>query len=172
MATLLQRGGDCRRSSGIVGKAPSHSVGFGLSDAFQSNAARRHHIPKQRFWVRNWTAYDAALRQRGSLTVWFSDEAVERWRTETRSTPGRQRTYSDLAITTALTLRAVYHLALRQTERFLASIIQLLDAEALPEVAEHPARRNPGNGHESLPPIPARAPPPAPNTDILSSMVV
>ena len=38
---------------------------------FKANADRRHHIPKQRHRVTNSTAYDAALRQRGSLTVWF-----------------------------------------------------------------------------------------------------
>ena len=35
---------------------------------FKANAARRHHIPKQRHKVTNWSAYDAALRQHGSLT--------------------------------------------------------------------------------------------------------
>ena len=55
---------------------------------FKANTARRHYIPKQRYRVRNWQEYDAALRARGSLTVWFSDEAVERWQAETRSTPG------------------------------------------------------------------------------------
>ena len=83
---------------------------------FKANAARRHHLPKQRYRGRNWQEYDAALWARGSLTVWFSDEAVERWRAETRSTPGGQRTYSNLAILTALILRAVCRLALRQTE--------------------------------------------------------
>ena len=39
---------------------------------FKANAARRHHIPRQWHRVANWAAYDAALRQRGSLTVWFS----------------------------------------------------------------------------------------------------
>ena len=68
---------------------------------FKASAAHRHHIPKQRYRVCNWQEYDAALRARGSLTVWFSDEAVERWRAGTRSTPGGQRTYSDLAILTA-----------------------------------------------------------------------
>ncbi|WP_425485352.1 IS5 family transposase [Azospirillum oleiclasticum] len=68
------------------------------------------------------------------LTVWFSDEAVERWRAETRSTPGGQRTYSDLAILTALMLRAVYRLALRQTEGLLASLAQLLGLDlAVPD---------------------------------------
>jgi hypothetical protein len=36
---------------------------------FKSNAARRHHIPKQRHRVTNWAAYEAGLRARGSLTV-------------------------------------------------------------------------------------------------------
>ena len=40
---------------------------------FQANAARRHRIPKQRHRVTNRAAHDAALRQRGSLTVWFTD---------------------------------------------------------------------------------------------------
>jgi hypothetical protein len=40
---------------------------------FKAHAARRHHIPKQRYRVANWAEYDAALRQRGGLTVWFTD---------------------------------------------------------------------------------------------------
>src|SRR3954451_10907376 len=38
---------------------------------FKANAACRHHIPKQKRRVTNWAAYDASLRQRGSLTIWF-----------------------------------------------------------------------------------------------------
>jgi hypothetical protein len=37
---------------------------------FKANADRRHRIPKQRFRATNWAEYDAALRGRGSLTVW------------------------------------------------------------------------------------------------------
>src|SRR5215204_472500 len=83
---------------------------------FQANAARRHRIPKQRRQVTNWAEYDASLRQRGSLTVWFTDEAITAWRAEPRTTQGGQPWYSPLAILTALTLRAVFRLALRQTE--------------------------------------------------------
>jgi hypothetical protein len=36
------------------------------------NADRRHRIPKARYKVTNWSAYEAGLRQRGSLTIWFS----------------------------------------------------------------------------------------------------
>src|SRR4030095_11063534 len=93
---------------------------------FKANAARRHHIPKQRHKLTNWSAYDAALRQRGSLTVWFTDEAVAAWKAAPRTTRGGQPSYSALAITTALTLRAVFRLALRQTEGLIGSILQLL----------------------------------------------
>ena len=101
---------------------------------FKANAARRHHIPKQRHRVTNWAAYDAALRQRGSLTVWFTDEAIAAWRAEPRTTPGGQPCYSALAILTALTLRAVFRLALRQTEGLIGSILRLLGLDlAVPD---------------------------------------
>jgi hypothetical protein len=93
---------------------------------FKLNQDRRHHIPKQKHKVANWAEYDAALRQRGSLTVWFTEAAVAAWEAEPRTTPGGQPHYSDLAITTALTLKAVFRLALRQTEGLIGSIIGLL----------------------------------------------
>ncbi len=93
---------------------------------FKLNQDRRRHIPKQKRKVTNTAAYDAALRQRGSLTVWFTDEAIEGWRAAPRTTPGGQPWYSSLAILTALTLRAVSRLALRQTEGLIGSVIGLL----------------------------------------------
>jgi hypothetical protein len=93
---------------------------------FKANADRRHHIPRQRHRVTNWAEYDAGLRARGSLTVWFSEAAVEGWRAEARADRGGQPKYSALAITTALTLRAVFRLALRQTEGLIGSVLQLL----------------------------------------------
>jgi hypothetical protein len=101
---------------------------------FKANAARRHRIPKQRHRVTNWAEYDAALRRRGSLTVWFTDGAIAAWRAEPRTTPGGQPWYSPLAILTALTLRAVFRLALRQTEGLIGSILRLLGLElAVPD---------------------------------------
>ena len=102
---------------------------------FKANAARCYHIPKQRYRVTNWAEYDAALRARGSLTVWFTPEAIAAWRAEPRTDRGGQPSYSDLAITTALTLRAVFRLALRQTEGLIGSVLQLLGLD-LP-VADH-----------------------------------
>ena len=66
------------------------------------------------------------MRQRGSLTVWFTDEAVAAWAAEPRTTRGGQPCYSPLAILTALTLRAVFRLAYRQAEGLIGSIISLL----------------------------------------------
>ena len=74
----------------------------------------------------NWPECDAALRQRGSLTVWFTEAAIAAWRAERRTTPGGQPRYSALAITTALTLRAVFRRALRQTEGLIGSVVRLL----------------------------------------------
>ncbi len=96
---------------------------------FKLNQDRRRHISRQKHRVTNSASYDAALRQRGSLTVWFTDEAVEGWRAAPRTTPGGQPCYSPLAILTALTLKAVFRLALRQTEGLIGSIIGLLGLE-------------------------------------------
>src|ERR687890_725955 len=93
---------------------------------FKLNQAGRRHIPRQRRKVTNWPAYDASLRQRGSLTVWFTDEAVEAWKAEPRTTRGGQPHYAALAILTGLTLRAVFRLALRHTEGLIGSVIGLL----------------------------------------------
>src|SRR5258707_13037740 len=101
---------------------------------FKSLADRRHHIPKQRHRVTNWAAYDAGLRGRGSLTIWFTEAAIATWRAEPRTTRGGQSRYWMLAITTALTLRAVFRLALRQTEGLIGSIIALLGLDlAIPD---------------------------------------
>jgi hypothetical protein len=108
---------------------------------FKVNADRRHHTllrvlsrPKQQHRVTNWSDYDAALRQRGSLTIWFTDEAIAAWRAEPWTTRGGQPHYSTLAITTALTLRTVFRLPLRQTEGLIGSVIRLLGLDlAVPD---------------------------------------
>jgi hypothetical protein len=43
---------------------------------FKANTKCRHHIPKQKRRLTNWRASEASLRQRGDLTVWFSEEAI------------------------------------------------------------------------------------------------
>jgi hypothetical protein len=95
---------------------------------FKANADRRHHIPKQKRRVTNWAAYDASLRQRRSLTVWFTEEAIVAWRAAPRTTRGGQPWYSPLAILTALTLNAVVTLSFE-------GVCFSLDANANPATA-------------------------------------
>jgi Transposase DDE domain len=93
---------------------------------FKFNATRRHRIPRARYRVRNWPAYELGLKRRGDLTLWIDEAALDRWQAPRRSTPGGQAIYSDLAIEMVLMLRMVFHLALRQAEAFAGSVLRLL----------------------------------------------
>ncbi len=93
---------------------------------FKHNAARRHRIPRARYRVQNWPAYEAGLKRRGDLTFWLDEAALAGWHAPRRRTPGGQPVYSDLAIELVLTLRLVFHLALRQAEAFTRSVLHLL----------------------------------------------
>ncbi len=70
---------------------------------------------------------------RGSLTIWFSEDAIEAWNASIPKVMkrGRQYRYSDLAIETCYTLHLVYKQPLRQTEGFIRSIAQLLHLDLL-----------------------------------------
>ena len=91
--------------------------------------------------IRNWPEYEAGLKRRGDLTVWLSTSALDAWRAPANGKPGGQRKYSEVAIETALTIRMVFHLPLRQTEGFLRGLKEMLDVE-LP-IPDHttPSRR-------------------------------
>jgi hypothetical protein len=93
---------------------------------FKHHAARRRRIPEARYRVRNWPAYEAGLKRRGDLTLWLDEAALAGWQAPRRTTPGGQAWYSDAAIELVLTLRLVFHLALRQAEAFTASVLRLL----------------------------------------------
>ena len=58
--------------------------------------------------------------------MWLAPDAIATWEAVGVGKRGGQRPYSDLAIETALTLRLIFHLPLRQTEGFLTSIFGML----------------------------------------------
>src|SRR5690606_26106328 len=93
---------------------------------FKHSAQHRHRIPRQKFKVTNWAEYEAGLRQRGSLTFWFSGEACAAWLAAKRKTRGGQPRYSYMAIETTLTLGLVFGLPLRQIEGFVISLFRLM----------------------------------------------
>jgi len=87
---------------------------------------------KTKYRIRNWREYEHGLRSRGDVTIWLSEEAIAAWTPPRNGLRGGQRRYSNLAVLTALTLRVVFRLPLRQTEGFLDSLLSLmgLDLEA------------------------------------------
>ncbi len=80
---------------------------------------------KQTHTITNWPAYDQALVTRGSLTFWFTDEAIRKWTAPPSGNAGGQRKYSNLAIETALAFRMVFHLPWRQTKGCLQSLVEI-----------------------------------------------
>ena len=97
-----------------------------------SKRSRVHPKYKTKYRIANWPAYDKSLVERGDVTIWVSPEAVASWRPIPVGRRGAQPKFSDTAIETALTLRLVFGLPLRQAEGFLRSLLQLmaLDLEA------------------------------------------
>ncbi|SER75735.1 Transposase DDE domain-containing protein, partial [Pseudovibrio axinellae] len=93
---------------------------------YKFNASRRHKFVKPRFRVTNWSEYNESLRRRGDVTVWISDAVAHQWAADRRTTRGGQAKYSSLAIETCLTVRVVFGLALRQTQGFMRSLLQLM----------------------------------------------
>ncbi len=93
---------------------------------FKANDVRRHKIPRARYKVTNWPEYDRALRQRGSLTVWVTPEALAAWHPPRTGQPGRPRDYSDVAIETGHLLRLAFDRPWRQTGGLLRSLVTLL----------------------------------------------
>ncbi|MEL6385576.1 MAG: IS5 family transposase [Cyanobacteria bacterium J06626_18] len=85
---------------------------------------------QSQYRIRNWSAYDAALKQRGSLTFWIEEAVLAGWlNPEKTGRRGASRTYSDLAIATMSTMGSVMHLRGRQTEGFMASLFQLMPVD-------------------------------------------
>src|SRR5271154_3077849 len=119
---------------------------------YKFTEGRRHKFSKARYRVTNWPEYDAALVRRGSLTVWFPEEAVAAWHAPATRERGGQPVYSALAIETGLALRLVFHQPLRQTEGLLRAIVEALKIDNA--VPEHTTLCRRGGG---MMPLPKRA---------------
>jgi len=87
-------------------------------------------FPKKKisYKVTNWREYNKALKQRGSLTVWLSEDLDENWLAQSTEEQkrGRPLVYSQICINLILTLRHLFHLALRQVIGFVESLFSLL----------------------------------------------
>jgi hypothetical protein len=87
----------------------------------------KHHIGKQKYRTSNWPEYNKALKWRGDIEVWISEEAIEKWYNPDRiyDGTGTPKMYTDFAILTCHEVRQVLRLPLRQAEGFINSIFRL-----------------------------------------------
>lgn len=85
---------------------------------------------KQRYKIRNWKEYNAALKQRGKLTFWVNEEVRENWLSKEKTgRRGASPSYTDVAIATMGTIQSLFHLAGRQTQGFLESLFELIGVD-------------------------------------------
>jgi hypothetical protein len=82
--------------------------------------------PKPLYRVKNWSEYEKALVQRGSITFWLSDDFEQTWLYAGEKQRGSQFDYSDKAIEIMLTIKEVFHLTNRQSEGFVQSVFAML----------------------------------------------
>ena len=82
------------------------------------------------------------------MTAWLSSDAIAAWTPRRNGRRGGQRRYSDLAIETALTLRLLCHLPVRQAEGFLHVLFGMMhldlsapDYTTLSQRSQHLRRR-------------------------------
>ena len=91
--------------------------------------SRVHPKYKTKYHVGNWQEYERALVRRGDITLWLSADAIAAWTPAPSGRRGGQRKFSDNAIETALALRLVFGLPLRQAEGFLRSVLSLMNVD-------------------------------------------
>ena len=108
-------------SVGLLFKAPCLKI-FGYLRQKHRTAMDK----KRTYRIKNWSDYNKSLIQRGDITLWCSDDAVQSWVLPNEGKRGRPTIYSDEAILCALMIKVVYRLPLRALEGFLVSLLGLL----------------------------------------------
>lgn len=99
-----------------------------MSNKQKATAEQVNQKPKNKYRVRNWVKYNDSLTQRGNITLWIDEDVLRAWRPDPNAPRkrGGQQDYTDGAIECLLTVKAVFHLAYRQTEGFAGSLSELL----------------------------------------------
>ena len=85
--------------------------------------------PKEKYHLTNWPSYNEGLKQRGSLTLWLSEDIAQRWYYQGQPQKGGQLIYANDCILLLLTLKVTFKLAFRQLEGFACSLMTLLQLD-------------------------------------------
>lgn len=96
---------------------------FTQADNQLPNAEKKPRLPKEKYRLTNWADYNKALINRGFVTLWLDEDTLAHWYYRGLRTPGGVVRYSDQCIQAALTLKAVFRLAFRQTQGLIQSIL-------------------------------------------------
>jgi hypothetical protein len=106
----------------------TNAEGKGMTNIQKGKAQPIDEKPKAKYRVRNWAKYNESLKQRGDITLWIDEDVIQAWTPDPQEPKkrGGQKAYSDGAIECLLTVKAVFHLAYRQTEGFACSLSELL----------------------------------------------
>ena len=87
---------------------------------------KTHSRPKTLYRVKNWSEYDKAMVQRGSITFWLAEDFEKTWLHTGEKQRGSQFDYSDQAILVMLTVKEVFHLTNRGVEGFVRSLFRMM----------------------------------------------
>jgi hypothetical protein len=98
-----------------------------IKDSIEGTATK----PKEKYHVKNWSAYNKALTNRGRITLWLSDAVIASWYHQGERQPGGKMKYSDACIICLLSMKSLFRLGFRQTEGFGRSLISLMGLELL-----------------------------------------
>jgi len=85
--------------------------------------------PKEKYRLTNWSAYNAGLKRRGSLTLWLSEDVAQQWYHQGNRQKGGQFIYANDCILLLLTLKVTFKLPFRQLEGFASSLMELLQLD-------------------------------------------
>ena len=85
------------------------------------------HTPKQKYKISNWPEYNAALRRRGQIDIWITEDVLNNWYEADRvyDGTGAPKIFTNFAIIICHEVRQVFKLPLRQCQGFMDSIFNL-----------------------------------------------
>ncbi|WP_247233722.1 IS5 family transposase [Telluribacter sp. SYSU D00476] len=102
---------------------------FTQADKQAPEAQKIPPTPKAKYRLSNWLEYNKSLISRGSFALWIDQDTLDHWYYEGPRTAGGLFRYSDQCIQAALSLKAAFGLAFRQTQGLIQSILGIMKKE-------------------------------------------
>jgi len=114
---------------------------FTQADNHPSKSQKEPPSPKAKYRLTNWPEYNKALVHRGYVTLWLDEATLSQWYYQGPRSAGGLFLYSEECIQAALSLKAVFRLAFRQTQGLIRSILDIMKMELQVPSYTQPHRR-------------------------------